>query len=74
MNNAKRYAVVAGSVLVIIAIVVVWFTVDLNAAGQVASVVAGCAAVITLARELLRHGQPAVTVAQQTGKASARSG
>ncbi|MEU9473816.1 hypothetical protein AB0D78_46300 [Streptomyces avermitilis] len=74
MNNAKRYAVVAGSVLAIIAIVVVWFTGDMNAAGQVASVVAGCAAVITLARELLRRGQPAVTVAQQTGKTSARSG
>ncbi|MFK0202794.1 hypothetical protein [Streptomyces lavendulae] len=74
MNNAKRYAVIAGSVLVIIAIMVVWYTVDLNAAGQVASVAAGCAAVVTLARELLRHEQPDVMVAQQTGKASARSG
>ncbi|WP_371574480.1 hypothetical protein [Streptomyces sp. NBC_01314] len=75
MNNWKRYAVIAGSVLVIAAMVVVWFTVDLNAAGQVASIIAACAAVIALARELSqRDGQPADAVALQTGTASARSG
>lgn len=75
MNNWKRYAVIGGSVLVIAAMVTVWFTVDLNAAGQVASIVAACVAVIALARELLRPGgQSAVAVALQTGRASARSG
>lgn len=75
MNSGKRYAVIVGSVLVVAAMVVVWFVVDLNAAGQVASLVAACAAVIALARELLwRGGEPAVTVALQTGRASARSG
>jgi hypothetical protein len=75
MNNWKRYATIAVSSLVIAATVTVWFTRDLNAAGQVSSIVAACAAVITLARELLRPGgQPAVAVALQTGRASARSG
>ncbi|WP_333756275.1 hypothetical protein [Streptomyces sp. IBSBF 3352] len=75
MNNGKRYALIAGLVLVIAAMVIVWFTVDLNAAGQVASIVAACAAVIALAREFLRASrQPAVTLALRTGRASARSG
>ncbi|GGQ67166.1 MULTISPECIES: hypothetical protein [Streptomyces] len=75
MNNGMRYAVIATSVLVIAAMVMVWLTVDLNAAGQVASIVAACAAVIALARELLRRGgQSAVAVALRTGRASARSG
>ncbi|GGZ18156.1 hypothetical protein [Streptomyces nitrosporeus] len=77
MQSWKRAALIAASVILIVAMVVVWVWVDLGTADGTASVVGASAGVVGLAYALLSgnrtSSEPAIKVVR-TGKATASGG